>query len=377
MPPTARDIRVNQPLPRPVFDVYGHCLAGAGEMVETRRQADFLLRYGRVEYGGLDHTLGLDLEEFRDDPFEEIGHLGLMLQDLLRHACADPVGLPERLMPLVARLGSTVERDPESVLAAVHLHQALPLPAAHGLRTALLCDTVAAGMLLDRPWRRSLVCAALTANVGMFRLEDRLNRQQTTLTPEQKHNLRAHPYHSVELLRSAGVRDPRWLRAVEEHHERFDGSGYPRGLSGESICFPARLMAVADSYEAMVGNRAYRRAHSIHDAQRELYARAGTAYDPHCVAAFIKHVGIWPPGAVVRLSSREIAVVVARGEPTTHPVVAPIVDAAGHRIYRVEYIDTGDQGAPRIKGAVPSDDFRADLDPAPLWGYRSVPGWRR
>lgn len=133
MPPTARDIRVNQPLPRPVFDVYGHCLAEAGEMVETRRQADFLLRYGRVEFGGLDHTLGLDLEEFRDDPFEEIGHLGLMLQDLLRHACADPAGLPERLAPLVAR---------------------------------------------------------------------RLNRQQATLTPEQKHNLRAHPHHSVELLRT-------------------------------------------------------------------------------------------------------------------------------------------------------------------------------
>ena len=99
--------------------------------------------------------------------------------------------------------------------------------------------------------------------------------------------MRRHPREGERLLLevspSAGA-----ARVVAEHHERWDGTGYPAGLSGEGIDLNARIVAVADAFDAMTSERAYRHAMAYQEAARELGRCAGTQFDPRIVEAFLR-----------------------------------------------------------------------------------------
>ena len=89
---------------------------------------------------------------------------------------------------------------------------------------------------MDPIERATLVAAALTSDIGMREIQQALFEQTAPLSSEQKAIVSAHPNRSCELLQAAGVEDKRWLQAIEQHHERVDGTGYPKGLAGDAIC---------------------------------------------------------------------------------------------------------------------------------------------
>jgi HD-GYP domain-containing protein (c-di-GMP phosphodiesterase class II) len=98
--------------------------------------------------------------------------------------------------------------------------------------------------------------------------------------------MRAHPEVGARILEHAGMRDiAAWVRA---HHERVDGAGYPHGLRGLAIPLEARILAVADSYEAMIADRPYRAGMPPEQAREELLRCAGTQFDPNVVSAFLR-----------------------------------------------------------------------------------------
>jgi HD-GYP domain-containing protein (c-di-GMP phosphodiesterase class II) len=105
--------------------------------------------------------------------------------------------------------------------------------------------------------------------------------------------LERHPQIGFRMLESLGV-DPvaEW---VLHHHERWDGAGYPDGVYGEEIPLGARIIFVADAYDAMTSDRVYRRRLTTHDALAELQRCAGTQFDPDVVAAFADEIGILRP----------------------------------------------------------------------------------
>ena len=110
----------------------------------------------------------------------------------------------------------------------------------------------------------------------------------------------------------AGVTDAAWLSAVETHHERLNGTGYPAGAKGEQIGPMARLLAVCDTYSAMVKPRPYRpKGQATHTqlALREIFSDQGTTVDSGFAALLIKTIGVLPPGSIVRLKCGEVAIV--------------------------------------------------------------------
>src|SRR5690606_21179894 len=128
-------------------------------------------------------------------------------------------------------------------------------------------------------WRsacaRSRRAAARTFDVALAPMSAALNRQESALTPDQRAIVDAHAQLGVELLQVAGMDDPVWLEAIANHHERLDGSGYPRGLQGNEICRGARLLAIVDIYSAMVRPRAWREAVHARHALRSLFLERG------------------------------------------------------------------------------------------------------
>jgi HD-GYP domain-containing protein (c-di-GMP phosphodiesterase class II) len=211
--------------------------------------------------------------------------------------------------------------------------------ATHALLAAGLCALVAPLAGLDEKQRRALVLAALTMNLGMTREHDEMARQPGPLSSAQRKVVREHPQQSVALLRQLGVLDAEWIRLVAQHHEKPDGTGYPKGERVDRITH--RLLQMADVYVACISPRKSRGALLSQQVARELYMGGHRAPD-QLGALFVKSVGFYPPGSYVRLASGELGVVVRRGEKANEPRVAALVGRQGLPLGEPVLRDTAD-----------------------------------
>ena len=154
---------------------------------------------------------------------------------------------------------------------------------------AVLTELIAQSKGLDAAQRLPLVCAALTRDLGQIKLQPELDKHPGQL-PEGLHaQMRQHPQLGAELLEQAGVTDKVWLETVRSHHEHLDGSGYPDGLQGDAIPLSARLMALADVFDALICARVYKPAMSYDEARALILSGSGHHFDPDVVTAFDRH----------------------------------------------------------------------------------------
>ena len=135
---------------------------------------------------------------------------------------------------------------------------------------------------------RDLELGALLHDIGKIGVPDAVLRKPAKLNDEEWNKMKLHPLHGQKILRNIGFLEGA-TRVVSQHHEKWDGSGYPAGLRGEEIDIGARIFSVVDAFDAMVSDRVYRKGCSYEDAVAELERFAGTQFDPVIVEAF-KHV---------------------------------------------------------------------------------------
>jgi len=131
----------------------------------------------------------------------------------------------------------------------------------------------------------SLEYGALLHDVGEIGVPDAILRKAGPLTEEEWIHVRRHVEYGAEILTGIDFLEGA-AHVVAQHHERYDGSGYPRGLVGEDICVGARIFAVADTFDAMTSDRPYRDAYPVDEAAKEIIAGSGTRFDPSVVNAF-------------------------------------------------------------------------------------------
>ena len=140
---------------------------------------------------------------------------------------------------------------------------------------------------LEREQMRSLEFGALLHDIGKLGIPDAILRKPARLSEDEWGKMRLHPLLGVRILRGIAFLDGA-SRVVGQHHERWDGSGYPLGLRGEEIDLNARIFAVADAFDAMTSDRVYRPGRVYEEASAEIEAHAGTQFDPRVVEAFAR-----------------------------------------------------------------------------------------
>jgi HD-GYP domain-containing protein (c-di-GMP phosphodiesterase class II) len=156
----------------------------------------------------------------------------------------------------------------------------------HATRLAEWAVRVGEHLGVDEIELRDIEAASLLHDIGKIGLPDSILLKPGKLTPEEYAITKKHPEYGWAILRSV----PGFERAsllVLHHHERYDGKGYPAGLSGEEIPLGSRIVAIVDSFDAMLSNRAYRGALPVDEAVRRLIADTGTQFDPGISPLFI------------------------------------------------------------------------------------------
>jgi HD-GYP domain-containing protein (c-di-GMP phosphodiesterase class II) len=368
------DVKVGVALPWNTFDSSGRLLLREGAVITSNNQLSALLQRGMYRQITPQDDVQIPpppAAAQRLNPFSAMSELLEQSQTLLKaivHGRAENVR--QRVESTCIDLDVIYNNDADAALAAMHLDQEGSYCVRHSLYCALVAGLIARRRGYAQDTRMAVMAAALTANVGMMDLQEELLNHEGPLSEETWEEIKGHPERSVSLLKASGIDDAVWLATVEQHHERGDGSGYNKGLSGAAIHEGAKIVGVADRYHVLISDRARRRGLPPTDSLRKLFILK-EHLDEDCILAFIKEVGIYPPGVYVRLFNGEIGLVIRRGEDGVSPQVAGIIGPRGVP-YLKPYVRDCRMSEYAIKEradplAVPASSLHE------LWGYGHAP----
>ena len=245
---------------------------------------------------------------------------------MLRDTSADT------FLPRLERLQNELEkhtlRNPDGTLFALILlsgSEVRQYSATHALLVCVICSLAARDVLKwPQAHVKSLCSAALTMNIGMTELQDRLVMQKDPIKPEQLKRIETHAPRAVDMLQQMGVTNALWLEAVLNHGTKAPGPLAERS-EGQRM---ARLIQRADMFGARLSPRVSRVPETPSAAMQACYFDENRNID-EAGAALIKAVGIYSPGTFVKLATNEIAVVVKRGLNSTMPKVAVLINRQG------------------------------------------------
>lgn len=350
-------IPFGQPIPFALRGVGGSLLANKGFVIRSAEDLRVLLARGQSLFVDTDEsgdsyraflgqlqsmllsdkplgqiaTMTLETAAVSVDLLSDSGHppwheWQMSLTSLLRNP--NPVDFLPRFEGLFTGLSQYTQKFTDAaVLALMQMsaEETRYYSATHAMLAAVVCMT-AARETLRWPENRVLPLgrAALSMNIGMSQLQDELAQQSAPLSAAQAQEIDQHADRSVAILREMGVKDPLWLEAIKSHHHRAPGKLSEKTLSQQM----ARLIQRADIFGARIAPRVNRSPMSVTSAMQASYYDETKAMD-EAGAALVKALGIYPPGAWVKLASEEIGVVIRRGNSAAAPRVAVILNRSG------------------------------------------------
>src|SRR6185437_1591877 len=138
--------------------------------------------------------------------------------------------------------------------------------------------------------------------------------KQGRLTPEEFEEVKEHVQHGLDILAQTPNFHPDVIQGIAQHHERMNGSGYPRGLMGDEIGVVGRMAGIVDCFAALTNHRPYAAAASSYEALRSISGWAGDFFHEPLVQQFVSSIGVFPVGSLIELSTGEVAIVVAHNK---------------------------------------------------------------
>lgn len=215
---------------------------------------------------------------------------------------------PEAAMPLVESITASVRRNPHALISVARLKTADDYTYLHSMAVAALMTALARQLGMDEEQVMQAAMGGLLHDLGKALTPSEVLNKPGSLSDDEFALVRLHPEQGHRLLTEGGVHQAPVLDVVLHHHEKVDGSGYPRRLAGEAIPLKARMAAVCDVYDAITSNRPYKRGWDPAESLKRMASWQGH-FDPALFQAFVKSLGIYPVGALVRLASQHLAVV--------------------------------------------------------------------
>lgn len=241
--------------------------------------------------------------------------------------------------PLVEELAESVFRNPGALVSLARLKTKDDYSYMHSVAVCALMVALARGLGMGVQACREAGLAGLLHDVGKAVMPLDLLNKPGKLTEAEFAVMRSHPVRGHALLAESGSADPVAMDVCLHHHERIDGTGYPHRLKGDAITRMARMGAICDVYDAISSTRPYKSAWDPADSVSRMASWAGH-FDPILFAVFVRSLGIYPTGSLVRMRSGRLAVVVKQHEKDlTAPTVKVFFSTQSNLPISVTQID--------------------------------------
>ncbi|MDR2471098.1 MAG: HD-GYP domain-containing protein [Treponema sp.] len=202
--------------------------------------------------------------------------------------------------------------------------------AKNSINTAILAALIAMELKFTHHKVMQVVTGALLHDVGMLRLPKEITGKSGGLSEAELQRMQAHPLYAYKIITKELLYPEDVGLVALQHHERWDGEGYPRRMAGADIDMGARIVSVADAFEAMVSEKPYRNSMMGYQAMKNLLSDNSRRFDPDVLAAFIKTMGIYPIGSIILLNNGAIArVTEVQGDAPLRPKIRILIDEFG------------------------------------------------
>lgn len=278
----------------------------------------------------------------------------------------------ERMEPSVARITDSLLRNTGALLSLNRIKSRDTYTFQHTVSVATLLVAFGRAAGLDQATLHQAGLGGLVHDIGKMRVPDEILNKPGRLTDAEFTIMKDHVVLGLDILKVTPDVTPPMVEITGQHHERFDGTGYPDGLRGYEISKLGRMAAIVDVYDAITSNRVYHVGMEPALALRKLFEWSEHHLDAELVQMFIQAVGIYPVGSLVRLESRRLAVVIDQGEGgLLNPVVRIVYDLKNRRPLPPRDLDLGSGiTQDRIEGPERAEQYGLDpltfltLDPA-------------
>lgn len=248
-----------------------------------------------------------------------------------------------RVKKAVFPLIGGVFRNKEAIAALLRLRASGKYLYNHSIAMAVWAAIVGRHIGLMADTLEKLVIGCAMCDVGMSLLPKGKVPEQGVLDDEARRVLVAHPILGLNHVKKSGDCDYDILAIIEYHHERYDGSGYPKGVKAEEIPLLARIAGMVDTYDAMITRRQYARQRTSFEAVQELIDASDRLFQGVLVEQFVQAIGMFPVGSLVELCTGEVAIVIQQNETRRlKPEILMVLDANKEPRPHFDVIDLAD-----------------------------------
>ncbi len=266
--------------------------------------------------------------------------LDRIFQNLKAGKQADLRVIRETVKPLI----DGIFRNKDAMAALVRLKDASDYRYTHGISMAVWAGILGRHIGLHRDELEKLVVGCAMCDVGMTLLPQDIVTKSGRLTEGERQVMQQHPKLGANYVASSDGGDIEIVAIIENHHERYDGSGYPRGVEGATIPLLARIAGLVDTYDAMITPKPYAGARSSYEASQELLEMKNHQFQAVLVEQFIQAIGLFPTGSLVELNTGEVGIVVKQNElRRLKPEVVVILNTGKARKSVLELVDLARQ----------------------------------
>ncbi|MBI3380525.1 MAG: HD-GYP domain-containing protein [Aquabacterium sp.] len=271
----------------------------------------------------------------------------------------------EHCLPLVDDITQSVSRNPGAIVSLARLKTSDDYTYMHSVAVCALMVALAKQLGLNEADTREAGLAGLVHDLGKAQMPLEVLNKPGALTPAEFAIMKGHPEAGHRMLVEGNGVGPIALDVCLHHHEKINGKGYPHGLKGEEISLFSRMGAVCDVYDAITSNRPYKAGWDPADSVQKMaqWAKDGH-FDERIFQAFVKSVGIYPTGSLVKLKSGRLGVVVEQGgKSLLSPVVRVFFSTKANEPIVPQLIDLGDGST--------TDQIVSRESPA-TWGFKNI-----
>ncbi|MFC3094157.1 HD-GYP domain-containing protein [Alteromonas sediminis] len=254
----------------------------------------------------------------------------------------------------------SIDRNPDALMCLTKIREKDEYLLEHSLNVAILLANFGKSVGMSIQAVEELALAGFLHDLGKIKIPDDILHKPGRLTDEEMDVMRDHVKYGVETLEKEGI-DKSLIRTVSEHHERLDGKGYPAGKSGEKISQEGRMIAIADVYDALTADRVYKAGMPSQKALQILLKDSPHKYDHDLLQKFIKCMGIYPVGTLVKLTNERVGMVMEQNsDAPLKPIVRMFYSTRGNHYLEPKDLDLNSSTTVRIEKPVVASEYKLD-----------------